>query len=124
MQKFSDFYQPLWNWFHWLQISLLHSNLVYFQYRCIYSWMFRKESLTPAAWLSRDGTPQIYWGGATSRRDRYCACGETSEFLQQNQGCEFIVIKLTTVRLQGIFNRCSRHAFLNAGKMLRYNFCV
>jgi len=26
--------------------------------------------------LSRDGT----WGGATSQRDGYCACGETGEF--------------------------------------------
>ena len=54
--------------------------------------MFRNENPTYAAWLSSDGTPQIYWGGATSRRDRYCACGETSKFLQQNQSVEFIVI--------------------------------
>ena len=40
--------------------------------------MFR-ETPTFTAWLSRDGMPQIYWGGATSRRERYCACGETSK---------------------------------------------
>ena len=60
-----------------------HQNLVYFQYRCVGSVMFQHDNLTTATWLSRDGTPQIYWGGATSRRDRYCACGETSEFLSQ-----------------------------------------
>ena len=37
-------------------------------------------SPTYATWLSRDGMPQTYWGGATSRKDRYCACGEQGTF--------------------------------------------
>ncbi|XP_076809182.1 contactin-associated protein-like 4 [Clavelina lepadiformis] len=28
-------------------------------------------------WTSRNGGPKYYWGGATSQRSYYCACGET-----------------------------------------------
>jgi len=30
-----------------------------------------------AAWIYRDGETMKYWGGASSRRNFYCACGET-----------------------------------------------
>jgi len=32
------------------------------------------------AWISRDGVKMKYWGGVVSRKDFYCACGETGLF--------------------------------------------
>ena len=65
------------------------------QYRCDGSVLFLNHNPTSAAWLSRDGTPQIYWGGATSRRERYCACGETSKSIKicqvRSQGCFYCI---------------------------------
>ena len=89
-------------WFHWPQIVSIHSNLIDFQYRCIGSLMFRNENPTRAAWFSRDGTAQIYWGGATSRRDHYCACGETSEFFN----------KVKALNLLYLYSNCNYILFI------------
>ena len=56
-------------------VQKLINHTSYFQYRCYGSMMFGGNP-TYATWLSRDGMPQTYWGGATSRRYGYCACGE------------------------------------------------
>ena len=32
-----------------------------------------------AAWVSRGGQRELYWGGAFSRRPNFCACGETGK---------------------------------------------
>jgi len=51
------------------------------QYRCVGSALFFNGGDVKAAWISRDGEKMRYWGGATSRRDYYCACGETGALL-------------------------------------------
>ncbi|CAK8681317.1 unnamed protein product [Clavelina lepadiformis] len=38
-------------------------------------------------WISRSGTPVEYWGGATSLRPGYCACGETGSCRETNRKC-------------------------------------
>nr|XP_039258580.1 uncharacterized protein LOC120335151 [Styela clava] len=40
-----------------------------------------------AWWVSRDGDKMNYWGGATSGRDKYCACGETNSCIVQSYKC-------------------------------------
>ncbi|XP_076812126.1 contactin-associated protein-like 2 [Clavelina lepadiformis] len=47
----------------------------YVKFRCQSVFLFRNSPA--AAWLSRGGIAMHYWGGATSGRDYYCACGET-----------------------------------------------
>ncbi|XP_077976168.1 contactin-associated protein 1-like [Styela clava] len=40
------------------------------------------------AWgVSRDGERMRYWGGSTSRRDDYCACGETGTCINNKYKC-------------------------------------
>jgi len=48
------------------------------QYRCLGS-VVMNDGTPFAAWISRDGETMKYWGGASSRRNFYCACGETGE---------------------------------------------
>nr|XP_039260128.1 neurexin-4-like [Styela clava] len=38
-------------------------------------------------WVSRDGVQMGYWGGATSRRKGYCACGETNTCIDKSKKC-------------------------------------
>ncbi|XP_076809882.1 contactin-associated protein-like 4 [Clavelina lepadiformis] len=58
----------------------------YIKYRCIGSVLFQ-GNIDYAAWLSRDGTHIKYWGGATSRRNYFCACGETGTCLESGTNC-------------------------------------
>ena len=71
-----------------------------FQYRCFGSVLFDNSDPSVAAWISRDGMPQIYWGGATSHRDRYCACGETSKIFDH-----FIFYQKVTSKLNNFDNQ-------------------
>ncbi|XP_076818767.1 contactin-associated protein-like 4 [Clavelina lepadiformis] len=58
----------------------------FIKYRCKGNLIF-SGSTYYATWLSRDGTHIHYWGGATSRRDGYCACGETGTCRRANTKC-------------------------------------
>ena len=85
-----------------------------FQYRCIHSLLLARDiitSVTVATWLSRDGTSQIYWGGATSRRDFYCACGETREFPSYiKNGLSGYCCTLLHCSLSSTHNRCTKNS--------------
>ncbi|CAK8695706.1 unnamed protein product [Clavelina lepadiformis] len=60
----------------------------YIKYRCIGSILFEGGGYTQSAtWLSRDGSHMKYWEGATSRRNFYCACGETESCVDSNKKC-------------------------------------
>ncbi|XP_077968109.1 uncharacterized protein LOC120326421 [Styela clava] len=54
----------------------------YIKYRCQGSRIF-----SYAWWVSREGEKMTYWGGATSMRDNYCACGETGECIHNSKKC-------------------------------------
>ncbi|CAK8675040.1 unnamed protein product [Clavelina lepadiformis] len=59
----------------------------YIKYRCRASVIFNGNSEDYASWVSRDGTQMHYWGGATSQRNDYCACGETGNCVDPSQKC-------------------------------------
>nr|XP_039263780.1 collagen alpha-1(XI) chain-like isoform X1 [Styela clava]XP_039263781.1 collagen alpha-1(XI) chain-like isoform X1 [Styela clava] len=40
-----------------------------------------------AWWISRTGEKMLYWGGATSKRKHYCACGETGTCVKSSHRC-------------------------------------
>ncbi|XP_077975858.1 uncharacterized protein LOC120341640 [Styela clava] len=52
--------------------------------RCVETFLLRSGY---AWWVSRDGERMNYWGGATSRRDEYCACGETGTCINNSYKC-------------------------------------
>ncbi|XP_076809883.1 contactin-associated protein-like 4 [Clavelina lepadiformis] len=56
----------------------------FIKYRCIASLLLEGGYAT---WLSRDGTHMRYWGGATSQRNDYCACGETGTCVDSTKRC-------------------------------------
>nr|XP_039248885.1 contactin-associated protein-like 5 [Styela clava] len=56
----------------------------YIKYRCQGSMILREID---AWWVSREGEKMIYWGGATSMRNKYCACGETGECINNSYKC-------------------------------------
>ncbi|CAK8671408.1 unnamed protein product [Clavelina lepadiformis] len=60
----------------------------FIKYRCKANAIFYANTYV-ATWLSRDGTHIHYWGGATSRRDGYCACGETGTCRHSNRGSAY-----------------------------------
>jgi len=55
-------------------------SFVFLQYRCLGSVLFNNGFIPRATWITREGEQMKYWGGATSRRDFYCACAETSKW--------------------------------------------
>ncbi|XP_076823442.1 contactin-associated protein-like 4 isoform X2 [Clavelina lepadiformis] len=59
----------------------------YIKYRCRASVIFFDGGVDHASWVSRDGTQIHYWGGATSRRSGYCACGETGTCVDSSKKC-------------------------------------
>ncbi|XP_076823445.1 neurexin-4-like [Clavelina lepadiformis] len=59
----------------------------YIKYRCRASLIFHGDNEDFASWISRDGTQMRYWGGATSQRNDYCACGETGNCVDPSQKC-------------------------------------
>ncbi|XP_076820781.1 contactin-associated protein-like 4 isoform X1 [Clavelina lepadiformis] len=60
----------------------------FIKYRCKGNRIFSGNHYE-ATWLSRDGTQMHYWGGATSRRVGYCACGETGTCRHSNRGSNY-----------------------------------
>ncbi|XP_076823443.1 contactin-associated protein like 5-3-like [Clavelina lepadiformis] len=59
----------------------------FIKYRCRASVMFYDSGADHASWVSRGGTQMHYWGGATSRRNDYCACGETGTCVDSSKKC-------------------------------------
>nr|XP_039267984.1 contactin-associated protein-like 2 [Styela clava] len=57
----------------------------YIQARCEGMMILRDGPY--AWWVSRDGEKMLYWGGATSRRNSYCACGEAGGCADSNYKC-------------------------------------
>ncbi|CAK8695481.1 unnamed protein product [Clavelina lepadiformis] len=55
----------------------------FIKYRCIASKFLEGY----ASWLSRNGSEMTFWGGSTSQRPYYCACGETGSCLNNNWKC-------------------------------------
>ncbi|XP_039271356.2 uncharacterized protein LOC120345851 [Styela clava] len=53
--------------------------------RCEGMLLFRTDPF--AWWVSRNGEKMLYWGGATSRSNYYCACGETGTCADKSFKC-------------------------------------
>ncbi|XP_078494753.1 caspr5 protein [Ciona intestinalis] len=58
----------------------------YISIRCQGS-IFTSNGTSYAWWLSGSGEKKYYWGGATSMRNGYCACGETKTCANKGRTC-------------------------------------
>ncbi|XP_039259674.2 neurexin-4-like isoform X1 [Styela clava] len=60
----------------------------YIKFRCHGSVITFGAPTDPWAWwTSRNGEKMLYWGGSTSRKDGYCACGETGTCVNNRYKC-------------------------------------
>ncbi|XP_076814580.1 contactin-associated protein-like 5 [Clavelina lepadiformis] len=68
-------------------IQVSQSCRQFIKYRCGGSVLLYGSATDYGSWVSRNGTRMKYWGGAASRRDNYCACGETGTCVESDQLC-------------------------------------
>lgn len=59
----------------------------FIKYRCQGSVLLYYPNTPYGYWLSRDGEKMNYWGGGSSKRTGYCACGETGSCLNKQKRC-------------------------------------
>lgn len=59
----------------------------FIKYRCQASVLLYYPNSPYGFWLSRDGEKMKYWGGGSSKRTGYCACGETGTCINKKKRC-------------------------------------